>query len=122
MVKNLLESLATTEAAHDMRQADSEPEQPFVVKRSVKEWCREIIHSDTYRKSLRDRIFLGSLAPAVECRLWDYAYGKPVDRVEVHDKSTAIESLTPEQINRRIEALKMIAERLRGENESAVVH
>lgn len=48
----------------------------------VRSFCRGILESEDYRQSILDRVKLGSLPPAVECRMFDYAYGKPPDRVE----------------------------------------
>ena len=49
--------------------------------------------SQKYRKKLTERAEKGELAPAVECMLWHYAKGKPVDRVQMD--STVV---TPEEV------------------------
>jgi len=62
---------------------------------SVKDFCRGILTSREYRQSIRDRIALGNLPPAVELRLYDYAYGKPPDKVEHTGKDgQPIETIT----------------------------
>jgi hypothetical protein len=49
---------------------------------TVKDFCRGVLESREYRQSVLQRVTLGNLPPAVECRMYDYAYGKPPDRVE----------------------------------------
>lgn len=48
----------------------------------VEEFCRTVLQSAEYRLSILERVSRGALAPAVETRLMDYAWGKPVERVE----------------------------------------
>lgn len=62
---------------------DQVPDAPTQLPQlTVKEFCRGVLESQEYRKSVIQRVILGSLPPAVECRMYDYAYGKPPDRVE----------------------------------------
>jgi len=49
---------------------------------TVRDFCRGVLESREYRQSVKDRVALGTLPPAVECKMYDYAYGKPVDRIE----------------------------------------
>jgi hypothetical protein len=49
---------------------------------TVKEFCRGVLTSREYRQSILDRVTRGTLPPAIECRMYDYAYGKPVEHVE----------------------------------------
>lgn len=43
----------------------------------VANMCRRIVTSAAYRKQLMARAASGKIAPAVECMLWHYTYGKP---------------------------------------------
>lgn len=62
---------------------------------TVRDFCRGVLQSREYRQSVLDRITLGLLPPAVECKMYDYAYGKPPDRVEHTGKDgRPIESIT----------------------------
>lgn len=45
-------------------------------------FAKAILSSREYRESIRHRLILGELPPAVEVRLFDYAFGKPIDKVE----------------------------------------
>jgi hypothetical protein len=51
-------------------------------KLTAKQFCRALLATPQYRESLLRRILMDDLPPAVECKLWEYAYGKPVDRIE----------------------------------------
>ncbi len=41
--------------------------------------CRAIVTDERYRKQFNTRARAGKLAPAVECMVWHYAFGKPKD-------------------------------------------
>lgn len=58
------------------------PEPTELPQLTVKDFCKGVLESREYRQSVLHRITLGTLPPAVECRMYDYAYGKPPDRVE----------------------------------------
>jgi hypothetical protein len=49
---------------------------------TVKEFCQGVLESREYRQSVITRIALGTLPAALELRMYDYAYGKPPDKVE----------------------------------------
>ncbi len=62
---------------------------------TVQEFCRGILQSQEYRQSVLDRVTLGTLPAAVECKMYEYAYGKPPDRVEHTGKDgQPIETIT----------------------------
>lgn len=84
---------------------------------SARTICRDILNSRQYRESILQRIIFRELPPAVECRLWDYAYGKPVEKVEIDDKTERVENLTSEQLERKLIALAELARRLRMNDE-----
>jgi hypothetical protein len=48
----------------------------------VADFCRTMIESRDYRASLKARLLEGK-APHMEPLLWYYAYGKPIDRIEL---------------------------------------
>ncbi len=47
--------------------------------RDAREMARLLVEAPAYRAGLGRRLRSGDLAPAVECMLWAYAYGKPVE-------------------------------------------
>ena|SRR2546423_947900 len=83
--------------------------------RDVKSFCRGILSSREYRASLLDRITLGTLSPAIECRLYDYAYGKPIERFEVKDTSDPLDDLSAAQLEDRALRLLEVARQLRSD-------
>jgi hypothetical protein len=80
---------------------------------NVRDFCRGILSSREYRQSVLDRIIIGQLAPAVECRFYDYAYGKPVERVEFKDTTDPLDDFTAEQLEDRAAKLLEVARQLR---------
>lgn len=86
--------------------------------RSAKVISRTLLNSSEYRQSLVDRISLGELPPAVECKLWEYAYGKPIDRVEVKDTTPSLGQLTAEQLEERALRLAQLARQMREQGQS----
>lgn len=88
-MKSLAEHLGTVDP--------KAPDAPTVsyVEVSVKDFCKGVLTSQEYRDSIRIRILLGTLPPAVECRMYEYAYGKPPERVEHTGKDgQPIETIT----------------------------
>lgn len=53
-------------------------------RHEAQKFARNIVESQDYRDSLDRRIKADSLAPAVECMLWHYAYGKPIEQVNLN--------------------------------------
>ena len=47
----------------------------------AREFAKQLIDDDEYRKALRVRLINGTAGPK-EVLLWAYAHGRPVDRVE----------------------------------------
>ncbi len=109
-MKSLSEVLGTDPVTND---ATSEP-----IKLSVKSLAKGILTSPQYRESLVRRIIAGTLPPAVECKLFEYAYGKPVDKVEIIDGRNNLEELSTEQLEAKARELVVLARKLRGESEA----
>ena len=55
---------------------------PNKVTAEVKAACAGLVDDAVYRANLQRRLRKGNVAPAVECLLWYYAKGKPVERRE----------------------------------------
>lgn len=53
----------------------------------AQQFARGILQSDDYRNSLKSRAKTGTLPPQVETMLWHYAYGKPVEQLNVTNSS-----------------------------------
>lgn len=101
-------SSATTEASTTPR------------KLTAKAFSKAILESADYAASIQRRILADTLPPAVEVKLYEYAYGKPVDKVEVRDKTNPLEELTMEQLETRAMKLAALVAKLRGEAAQSV--
>jgi hypothetical protein len=65
--------------------------------------CSRLVDDPAYRTKLAARLRTGTIAPAVECMLWHYSKGKPVERVDVRrqpklDHSALFQRDTPERM------------------------
>ena len=80
---------------------------------TVRMFALSILNAAGYRESLLRRILLDALPSAVECLLYHYAYGKPVERVEVKDVTDPIGDFTAEQCEARALRLLEVARQLR---------
>lgn len=102
----LYESLHPEESAAQAVSAESAP-------KSARAISRKLLESSEYQASLIRRIASDSLPAAVECKLYDYAYGKPVDKVEIKDTTDSLEHMTSEQLEARAMALATLARKMR---------
>jgi len=65
-----------------------------------------VVRDPTYRAGLRKRAQSGRLAPAVECLLFHYAYGKPAEHVEIGSPGAfALAEKTPAELAERARQL-----------------
>ena len=113
-MKSLAEILGTDTPASSSPTSDTAPK-----KLTVKSLAKGILESVEYRRSVARRVADGTLPPAVECKLYEYAYGKPVDKVEINDKRNNLEDLSTEQLEARAMELAALARKLRGEESGA---
>jgi hypothetical protein len=74
----------------------------------VRAAARTIVDNPNYRAALALRVKSGT-APHMETLLWHYAYGKPVEKIEVKDTTDEFENITAEQLRERA---KLIAQRI----------
>lgn len=110
-------SLADALGVPDPR--DNEPpDEPFDPATSAKAFARAVLTSRQYRESLMRRIVLNELPPAVELRLYDYAYGRPVERMRIDDTSASkdLRILTNDELKSRHEYLLSLARQLARES------
>lgn len=77
----------------------------------VKDYAKELLSSPEYRLSLAVRLQGGTLHPSIESKLWDHAYGKPKERIEIENKVDS-STLSIEEILERSERVKEIARAL----------
>lgn len=73
-------------------------------------FARNVIDDPDYLKMLKDRAVAGILSPACEGLLWYYAFGKPVNRVEISGGTgTDLSECTNEELADRCRQLSEIA-------------
>lgn len=66
--------------------------------------ARELLESEDYKASLTRRIKTDSLPAAVETMLWYYAYGKPLESINLNVKED-LSSLGVDELLRRAKSL-----------------
>lgn len=70
---------------------------------SAKAFCRAVLSSEEYRRSILQRITLGELPPALEMMIWDRAHGKTVEKVKLTSEvSNPLDKLTPTELRDRL--------------------
>lgn len=52
-------------------------------RHEAQKFCREVLESEGYRTTVQDRAKNGTLPAAIEALLWYYAYGKPIEQVQM---------------------------------------
>lgn len=52
-------------------------------RHEAQKFARSILESETYRADIKRRAETGTLAPGIEAMLWHYAYGKPIEQVNL---------------------------------------
>jgi hypothetical protein len=65
---------------------------------AAQNFAKKLLEAPTYIKNLETRLQAGVLAPAVEAMLWHYAYGKPVETIEVSHHLDKLEELSDQEL------------------------
>jgi hypothetical protein len=68
---------------------------------STKELLTRMLETKAYRRSLFMRLVNGTLAAAVETKIHDHVLGKPVDRLEIEDKTQHVDNMTLDELHER---------------------
>lgn len=63
----------------------------------AREFARELLNSQVYRENLKLRLMAGDLPANLEAMLFHYAYGKPVETLEVV-KANDFERMSDEEL------------------------
>lgn len=120
-MKSLAEALGVSSLEAEAAATPLKPVEP-TPSVSAKEFCQSIIDSPEFRRYLRDGITLNDLPTPIICKIMDHAWGKPVERLEVEDK-TVRERMSPEALEQRaaviMEAAKRLKEQQRAETTSS---
>lgn len=109
-MKSLAEALGVLTLIEEAAAAPPTVEPTAAV--SAKAFCQSIIDSPEFRRYLRDGVLLGDLPTPIICKIMDHAWGKPVERLEVEDK-TVRERPSEDALVQRAAVLLDAAKRLR---------
>lgn len=128
-----MKSLAEHLGAIDPRPEDKRPDNDFddlIDITDPKMFCQKLVASREFRQFLLSGIVLGDLPPAVLTRIIDHAWGKPVEKIEVKNTSSA-DDLSVEELKARAAHLMRVIDALeddppptiiKHDNESRQVH
>jgi hypothetical protein len=88
----------------------------IIERNEAKNFALEVVRSEEYRNSVWSRAKTGTLPPQVEIELWNRAYGKCPDKLEVTGAAHAeLAGLTTEQLAERAQ---LVSELLRQQAEA----
>lgn len=81
------------------------------LKQEAKDFAREVLSSEEYRRNLQARANAGTLSPQMEVLLWSWAFGPVPKQVEVRHVADDLSALTTAQLLERAEeAVAMLRE------------
>ena len=118
----MAEFISLAQALGDPAPATSPPrEEPDWLLESpttAKAFCLKVLRSRVYRESLYRRVILDTLPSAVECKLYDHAYGKPIEHVQIEDVSSKFDNASYAELEQRAATLLTLARQLRMSRDS----
>jgi len=62
-------------------------------RQAVARLCQRMVSDPAYQRQLVERLRSGRLSPVMESALWAYAYGRPVESIDVQAKVAAVVSV-----------------------------
>jgi hypothetical protein len=74
-------------------------------------FAKQLIEDKEYQSQLGKRLRSGELPPAVEAMLWHYAYGKPVESIDINHHMEELENLSDEELLQVEDELKAMPTR-----------
>ena len=118
-MKSLAEHLGVSlESGHPAPEApEFDPEQY-----SARDFARSVLCSYEYRRSVLQRVLLGELPAQIEVLLYHYAAGKPVERLEIEDKTPMAATMSKEDVEQRILLLQSLLQELPDDDPPSRVH
>lgn len=93
--------LPPKEQASETRQSESAIPRKRL---SARKFARALLESDEFKAYILNGIVLNDLPPVILCRLMDYGWGKPVERIEVKNKTDRFDRLPVSEIQDQIKA------------------
>jgi hypothetical protein len=98
MAEKLRQRLSTRKDGQPRKRAPGGGRKPGSVNKvthQIRNIAQKMVNDPTYRKELRKRLHAGD-APQLEIRMWEYAYGKPKETLELNCNLSA---LSDEELN-----------------------
>lgn len=117
-MKSLAESLGLDADLKPLATSDT-PSVPYEGL-SGKAFALAVLDSSDFRRYITAGLLAGDLPPAIAIRLMDYGWGKPVERIEVKDRTD--EDLTVEVVEQRLERVQYFLQLLRTQRMSEDSH
>lgn len=68
-------------------------------------FARGLLNSQKYRDDLKDRLENRKLAPALEIMLWHYAFGKPVENINLSVVEEDLSTLSIDELREKMDGL-----------------
>ena len=84
-------------------QAPAASVDPWPEKMTGKEFAELVVGSVEFRQFILIGVSTGELPAAIVTRLMDYAWGKPVERLEVRDVTDPLEKLSTDDLKVQLE-------------------
>lgn len=82
----------------------------------VRKFSREVLEDPLYRENVKMRALVGELPPQIEALLYYYAYGKPVEQIELTPSD--LPSMSYAELQAQIDSLTQIVQASLGESQS----
>jgi hypothetical protein len=116
-MESLFDALKLPEPEHPETGATDWREKPL----SAKEFAEKVVASREFRNYVVNGIQQRDLPQSVMCRILDHAWGQPVKRVEVNDKTVRpYEAATTEELKARLARLTTLVSELETRREPVV--
>lgn len=114
-MQTLADFLSIRDVESGQEHPNASEQRPKLRKMTSRHLMREVLTSPEYLESVYRRIRNDTLPAAVEIRMHDYAYGKPVEKTEVKDTTNRLEGMSLDQLEARAHLLHSRIRQLREE-------
>lgn len=107
MKQSLADYLGTSEPVPDAPAAEP------MARLSAKKFSEAVLNSPEFHRYVVNSLSLGDIPPAIITRMMDYAWGKPVEKLELKDTTNPLEELRVDQLEARALYLANLARQMR---------
>lgn len=106
------QSLADYLGTSDSTAAPDAETPPAAASLKGKEFAQAVLDSQEFRDYIVASLKLGEIPSVIVVRMMDYAWGKPVERLEVHDST--LDELTPDLVKSKLLRVQRMLQLLDG--------